>query len=41
MAFTLEYQSENRTLTEEEVEKEFSSLISSIEKKFDAKLRGV
>lgn len=41
MAFTLEYQSEKGTLTEEEVEKEFLNLISSIEKKFDAKLRGI
>lgn len=40
MAFTLEYQSDNRTLTEEEVEKEFLKLISSIEKNFNAILRG-
>ncbi len=40
MAFTLEYQSDNKTLTEEEVEKEFLSLISSVEKNFNAKLRG-
>ena len=40
MAFTLEYQSDSRTLTEEEVEKEFMRLISSVEKNFNAKLRG-
>jgi phenylalanyl-tRNA synthetase beta chain len=40
MAFSLEYYDENRTLTEEEVEKEFLSLISLIENKFHAKLRG-
>ncbi|MHB1686272.1 MAG: phenylalanine--tRNA ligase subunit beta [Ignavibacteriaceae bacterium] len=40
MAFTLEYFSAERTLTEEEVEKEFLGLISSVTKKFDAKLRG-
>ncbi len=40
MAFTLEYYSTERTLTEEEVEKEFLSLIDSVAKKFDAKLRG-
>ena len=40
MAFALEYYSEQRTLTEQEVEKEFLSLISAITKKFDAKLRG-
>ncbi len=40
MAFTLEYQAEDRTLTEDEVEKEFLHLIGLIEKKFNAKLRG-
>ncbi len=40
MAFTLEYFSESRTLTEEEVEKEFLNLISSVTKNFNAKLRG-
>jgi phenylalanyl-tRNA synthetase beta chain len=40
MAFSLEYQAEDRTLTEDEVEKEFSRLIELIEKKFNAKLRG-
>lgn len=40
MAFTLEYQAEDRTLTEEEVEKEFLRLINLIEKNFNAKLRG-
>lgn len=40
MAFTLEYQAEDKTLTDKEVEKEFSDLISLIEKKFNAKLRG-
>ncbi len=40
MAFALEYYSEQGTLTEQEVEKEFLSLILAITKKFDAKLRG-
>jgi len=40
MAFTLEYFSESRTLTEQEVEKEFLTLISSVTKKFNAILRG-
>ncbi len=40
MAFSLEYQAEERTLTEDEVEKEFTHLIELIEKKFLAKLRG-
>jgi phenylalanyl-tRNA synthetase beta chain len=40
MAFTLEFYSEERTLTEEEVEKEFNHLIASVTKKFNAKLRG-
>jgi phenylalanyl-tRNA synthetase beta chain len=40
LAFSLEYQAEDRTLTEDEVEKEFLRLISSVTKKFNAKLRG-
>lgn len=40
-AFSLEFLSEERTLTEEEVEKEFKSLINSITEKFNATLRGV
>jgi phenylalanyl-tRNA synthetase beta chain len=40
LAFSLEYQAKDRTLTEDEVEKEFQKLISSITKKFNAKLRG-
>ncbi|HUX93146.1 MAG TPA: hypothetical protein VMV36_05005, partial [Ignavibacteriaceae bacterium] len=40
MAFTLEFFSAERTLNEDEVEKEFFGLINSITKKFDAKLRG-
>lgn len=40
MAFTLEYFSTEKTLTEEEVEKEFLRLISDITDKFNAKLRG-
>ncbi|RPI75445.1 MAG: phenylalanine--tRNA ligase subunit beta, partial [Ignavibacteriales bacterium] len=40
MAFNLEYQAEDRTLTEDEIEKEFHRLIDLIEKKFNAKLRG-
>jgi phenylalanyl-tRNA synthetase beta chain len=41
LAFNLHYQSEERTLTESEVENEFNHLISKIEKKFNAKLRGI
>ena len=40
MAFSLEYYSNERTLTEDEVEKDFLNLIKLIEKKFDATLRG-
>lgn len=40
MAFTLEYFDESRTLTEDEVEKDFNYLIAEISKKFNAKLRG-
>jgi phenylalanyl-tRNA synthetase beta subunit len=41
MAFSLVYFSNDRTLTEEEVEMDFKNLITLIEKKFDAKLRGI
>lgn len=40
LAFNLEYFSEERTLTEEEVEREFNRLISEVTNKFNAKLRG-
>lgn len=40
MAFTLEFYDESRTLTEEEVEKDFNNLISKITKHFNASLRG-
>ncbi len=40
LAFALEYYSEKRTLTEEEVEKDFRSIIASVTKKFNAQLRG-
>ncbi len=40
MAFTLEYFDESRTLTEDEVEKDFNYLINEILKEFNAKLRG-
>ena len=40
LAFNLEYYSEERTLTEDEVEKEFNRLISAVTNKFNAKLRG-
>ena len=40
MAFQLEYFNENRTLTEEEVEKEFMDLIKIVSNKFNAQLRG-
>jgi phenylalanyl-tRNA synthetase beta chain len=40
IAITLEYFDESRTLTEEEVEKDFNNLISLITKEFNAQLRG-
>jgi phenylalanyl-tRNA synthetase beta chain len=40
LAFTLEFYDENKTLTEEEVEKEFYSIIEKIKKHFGAVLRG-
>lgn len=40
MAFNLEYYNFNKTLTDEEVEKDFQNLINKIEKKFNAILRG-
>lgn len=40
LALTLEFYDENRTLTEDEVEKDFSNLIKLITKEFNAQLRG-
>jgi phenylalanyl-tRNA synthetase beta chain len=40
LAFTLEYYDKNRTLTEDEVEKDFNNLITLITKEFNAQLRG-
>ncbi len=40
MAFELEYYNENRTLKDEEVEKDFNNLITLVSNKFNAKLRG-
>jgi phenylalanyl-tRNA synthetase beta chain len=40
MAFALEFYDTEKTLKEEEVDKEFNKLINSITKKFNAKLRG-
>lgn len=40
MAFTLEFFDENKTLTEEEVEKDFNKLIEKVTKEFNAILRG-
>ncbi|MFA7288432.1 MAG: phenylalanine--tRNA ligase subunit beta [Melioribacteraceae bacterium] len=40
LAFQLEYFDESRTLTEDEVEKDFKNVIKNVEKKFNAKLRG-
>ncbi|HCY77306.1 MAG TPA: phenylalanine--tRNA ligase subunit beta [Ignavibacteriales bacterium] len=40
LAFTLEYFDENRTLTEDEVERDFNNLIILITKEFNAQLRG-
>ncbi len=40
MAFNLEYYDYNRTLTDEEVDKDFQSLITKITEKFKAILRG-
>ncbi len=41
MAFSLEFYSEEKTLTEAEVEKEFNHIIASVTKNFNAALRGV
>ena len=41
MAFNLEFYSEERTLTEAEVEKEFNYIIASVTKNFNAVLRGI
>ncbi len=40
MAFELEYYDSDRTLTEEEVEKDFEKLIKLVTKQFNAQLRG-
>ncbi len=40
LAFSLEFYSNERTLTEEEVQKEFDKLIKKVSEKFNAKLRG-
>ncbi len=40
LAFTLEYYDESRTLTEDEVEKDFNNLIALVTKEFNAQLRG-
>jgi phenylalanyl-tRNA synthetase beta chain len=40
LAFTLEYFDDSRTLTEDEVEKDFNNLIVLITKEFNAQLRG-
>ena len=39
LAFSLTYQSEERTLSDEEVMKDFENLISKISEKYNAKLR--
>jgi len=40
MAFQLEYYNEERTLTEEEVEKDFWKTIEFVKKELNAELRG-
>lgn len=40
LAFQLEFFDEKRTLTEEEVEKDFRTIIKTVETKFNAQLRG-
>ena len=40
MAFNLEYFDLNRTLTDEEVDKDFQMLINKVTKSFNAILRG-
>jgi phenylalanyl-tRNA synthetase beta chain len=40
LAFSLEYYDQSRTLTEDEVEKDFNNLIALITKEFNAQLRG-
>ncbi|MEJ5352658.1 MAG: phenylalanine--tRNA ligase subunit beta [Melioribacteraceae bacterium] len=41
LAFQLEYYDETRTLTEEEVEKDFWNAIKAVEEKLNGKLRGI
>lgn len=41
LAFQLEYYDKTRTLTEDEVEKDFRNAIKAVEQKFNAQLRGV
>ena len=40
LAFQLEFYDESRTLTEEEINKEFWDSIEKVKKEFDAQLRG-
>ena len=40
LAFTLEYFDESKTLTEDEVEKDFNNIIALLTKEFNAQLRG-
>lgn len=40
LAYSLEFYDENRTLTDDEVDKEFTALTESVKKKFNAELRG-
>jgi phenylalanyl-tRNA synthetase beta chain len=40
LAFQLEFYDVNRTLTENEIEKDFRNIIKAVEKKFNAQLRG-
>jgi phenylalanyl-tRNA synthetase beta chain len=41
LAYSLEFYDENKTLTDEEVDKEFTELTLSVKKKFNAELRGI
>ena len=40
MAFTMLFQSNDKTLTDEEVDESFNNIIAAVEKEFDAELRG-
>ena len=40
LAFTIKFQSPEKTLTDEEVDESFRNILAAVEKKFNAELRG-